>query len=280
MRKDLHQVIVDEPRRGSRFYSKIHKGVRRAKRFKLDEDFEIINDDFGNHVSMRCKRFRHESKNFGDHVEPLYRCLEKQVGRPWNDIFSELCRYYDRRSMVGLHVHQHLRDRINRNVYFDHEGQVCNVRFGALSSWRLFVDQNGILRRASDYNKPWNWKKIRKERAIEREEERRKIIRYFDLNGNERDEEVPVIVGDLSSGGITFELKKTGENHKHYNGETIGWFKYHYEVVRKIRSIIIGYDEDQQPVYCYESYKTLERVRSTASKKEIRDYGLTPVISL
>jgi hypothetical protein len=45
---------------------------------------------------------------FGDRLSPLFRWLESNCGRPWDDVYSEFCAVTDRRSIRGHHLWTHL----------------------------------------------------------------------------------------------------------------------------------------------------------------------------
>lgn len=41
---------------------------------------------------------------FTDKLGPVYAWMDKQVGRPWSKIYSEICAKYDKRSLAGQHI--------------------------------------------------------------------------------------------------------------------------------------------------------------------------------
>ncbi len=57
----------------------------------------------------RCEPMgRRGTKHFGDHLGPLKRLLTSREGRPWDEVWSELCRALDRRGYLQQHVFQHV----------------------------------------------------------------------------------------------------------------------------------------------------------------------------
>ena len=74
MRKDMHKVLVEEPRHGG---GPSKKGRRGNLPDELLPKFEGI------------KRPHTNRKSFGEHLGPLKRWLRSNVGRPWNDVYSE-----------------------------------------------------------------------------------------------------------------------------------------------------------------------------------------------
>jgi hypothetical protein len=70
--------------------------------------------------------------------------VAKQVGKNWNDVYSEVCSKFDRRSFIKDHVHQHIfMNFVEVNTKFI-DGKVC-----VLSRWDGWVDIEA--RRSSDF---------------------------------------------------------------------------------------------------------------------------------
>ena len=105
MREDMAKVLVEEPRRG-RAHARCIQGSRRRRWNRVDADGEGAPAHIGmQRVGLACK-------NFGDHLGPLYRYLRRQVNRPWNKVYGELCSVLDRRNVVQNHLFQHIGDRV------------------------------------------------------------------------------------------------------------------------------------------------------------------------
>jgi hypothetical protein len=107
MRHDMAKVIVERPRLGMRTRGAA-KGYHRALRRMADE---------GLPVREGIKR-RHNggTKFFNEHLGPLRRYLDSQVGRPWNKVFSEICDHIDRDSVVQDHVRDHVAEYVITHV--------------------------------------------------------------------------------------------------------------------------------------------------------------------
>lgn len=56
-------------------------------------------------------------KHLNEHLSPLRRYLASQVGKPWDKIFADVCRYVDRSSAVQDHVRDHIEDYVGTHVY-------------------------------------------------------------------------------------------------------------------------------------------------------------------
>ena len=106
MRQDMTKVIVERPRRGYRF--SVNKGEgRRLQRMDIEE--------LPYRQSMRAP-WRSHRREFDDHLKPLERYLHKQAGRPWSEVYSEICQHADSRSVVGNHLREHVFYMVDQDV--------------------------------------------------------------------------------------------------------------------------------------------------------------------
>tara|TARA_B100001778_G_scaffold334986_1_gene350443 strand:+ start:13931 stop:14776 length:846 start_codon:yes stop_codon:yes gene_type:complete len=55
-------------------------------------------------------------KELNENLNPLYRFLNKQAGRPWNDVYSEICENIRPDSATQLHILQHVFDIVETKV--------------------------------------------------------------------------------------------------------------------------------------------------------------------
>ncbi len=67
---------------------------------------------------------RNNRKGFTDLLGPLKRWLLSQVGRPWNDVYSEACAVIKADSIIRAHVKTHLLQFVQRETFM-HKGKVC-----------------------------------------------------------------------------------------------------------------------------------------------------------
>lgn len=130
MRSDMAKVVTERPRRGHANPSK-----KTGKRLSKDE---FDNDDHGSSRApvSRRRQYGWNSKEFTDVLGPLRGYLRKQVGRPWNKVFSELSQFLDKRSITGQHIFDHVKWEIILNVRIGDNGVVYEypARYGTLSS--------------------------------------------------------------------------------------------------------------------------------------------------
>jgi len=98
MRDDMHRLLVTRPRSGSRCPL---RGTRRRRRERVR--FE----EAPRYESMRG---RHQTKYPSEYFAPLIRFLRKSVGRPWDDVYSEIRRTVRPDGVVQQHIYVHLED--------------------------------------------------------------------------------------------------------------------------------------------------------------------------
>jgi hypothetical protein len=107
MRADMGKVLVERPRLGGwRFASRPAKGYAKRLRKCLD-----AGDSPPAREGMK-QRHGHGTKHFNEHLAPLRRFLDSNVGRPWNKVYSEICRHVDRGNVVQKHILTHLFDYV------------------------------------------------------------------------------------------------------------------------------------------------------------------------
>ena len=87
MRKDMNKVIVERPRRG-------HKN--KYKDFRHDKYFLVKEENHFFRESMKIRYKTHYwDKEFNENLNPLWRWIEKQIGRNYNDVYSEVKKTFD-----------------------------------------------------------------------------------------------------------------------------------------------------------------------------------------
>ena len=131
MRHDMARVIVERPRIPA-FNSR--KGRRRSL------------DDLPKHEGLRrAQSLRGDRKTLNENLMPLRRYLERQVGRPWDKVYSEIAAHLRVDSAVQQHVRDHLSDFVAvQPRRIDHGWR----SFGARTLWwqPLYVDPvTGLL---------------------------------------------------------------------------------------------------------------------------------------
>jgi hypothetical protein len=105
----MHKVVIERPRWNP---GPGKQGRRANLPLELLPKFEGI------------KRLHIRRKGLTDLLGPLKRWLQSQVGRPWNDVYSEACAVIKPDSVIRLHVKTHLLQFVQRHTFM-YEGRVC-----------------------------------------------------------------------------------------------------------------------------------------------------------
>jgi len=96
MRNEMAKVIVERPRVRP---FKSRKGRRRAL------------EDMPTREGMRrAASLSGDRKQLNENLTPLRRYIERQVGRPWNKVYSEIAAHLRADRAIQQHVRDHLRD--------------------------------------------------------------------------------------------------------------------------------------------------------------------------
>src|SRR5919202_1057601 len=107
MRSDMAKVIVERPRLRGHAWNK-PKGYHRKLHRLRGEGLPV-------REGMKA-RWQGGTKMLNEHLGPLRRYLDSQVGRPWDQVFSEICAHIDRSSAVQDHVRDHVADYVAVHV--------------------------------------------------------------------------------------------------------------------------------------------------------------------
>ncbi|NEZ67896.1 hypothetical protein D0962_34960 [Leptolyngbyaceae cyanobacterium CCMR0082] len=106
----LSEIVIERPRGGMRISSKKLKGYRK----ELEQITRVATED--GLLSPYLIKPRRKSKWLSDHLGPLRKLLQSQVGQPWDQVYSRLCRDLNPRTMAGQHVIDHLWDFVEQHV--------------------------------------------------------------------------------------------------------------------------------------------------------------------
>ena len=75
---------------------------------------------------MACWRGR--TKYLNEHLGPLRRYLDSQVGRPWDKVWSEIATTLDSRSLTGQHIFDHIRWEVELDAWLGDDGRLYQKR--------------------------------------------------------------------------------------------------------------------------------------------------------
>ena len=144
MRPDMKKVVVERPRWGSRQSNrKFSARLKYISGHDYDEQPKKVYG-FESHVIDRGSKYF--EKEFTDVLSPLRRFLRKNVGRPWDKVYSELCRGLDRRKVTGLHIFRHVDDFVEKHCCFV-DGVPYSLRYfgGFPVRWFYVHPRTGLL---------------------------------------------------------------------------------------------------------------------------------------
>lgn len=178
MRADLNKLLCERERLG---HTKSYKDVRRNKKFDAADDDGALHS----RESMKHRHVRHgEPKSFNENLNPLWGQVRKAVGRPWNKFYSDLCKNFDKRSVINQHILEHLMQYVETDVHVkDGELYFRNNYSGDVPLKRdtfteFYVDpRDGILKRNKNYKR---WSQQNRELRKKREAEEAKITCWLD----------------------------------------------------------------------------------------------------
>jgi len=141
MRKDMAKMLVETHRHGGsvRYKDRRAKG-NDARNFENAPKREKIKERYG-----------WEMKEFGENFPPLIGFLRKNVGRPWDKVYSELCSSLKGGGTIIEHTKVHLfGDFLSVNPHWvDGKPHDIEYSYGGprpLRPGKFYVDKHGILK--------------------------------------------------------------------------------------------------------------------------------------
>lgn len=117
MRHDVLERFT-EPSHG---YYRGNKYPRNNKKLtKTDEDGHPVNDVSKAHVLSG----EHEGRWPGEDYRFIRRLLAGNVGRPWDEVYSEICKEADSRNFVAQRLREAVSSIVESNCYMDEDGTI------------------------------------------------------------------------------------------------------------------------------------------------------------
>src|SRR5271165_2006931 len=98
MKKDFFHVLLERSRLGGH-------GDRKGRHVKWEDA----------PTKQSMKRSHKDTKSLNENLKPLKRYLEKQVGRAWNAVYSDIRENLSPDSAVQKHVIDHIKDFVELN---------------------------------------------------------------------------------------------------------------------------------------------------------------------
>ena len=146
-RKSLARTVIEGGRyRGNKWDRRnSHAEERAALRNYMAE----VRLDPENYEEYDVEPIEHVYKGFKDKLSPMYRWLRSRVGRPWDDVRSEVFETFDTRTTAGRHiVFDHLLSsvQVNKEEYrYYWRGNYDETT--SYSDNDYYVDDDGILQK-------------------------------------------------------------------------------------------------------------------------------------
>lgn len=181
MRKDMKHVIVDRPRTGGDGGKSIPpKGTKK----RLYKEMQSEDGPVNYQSSARGRVYGWDCKQFNEHLAPLIRWLSKQVGRPWDDVWKEICDGLSADKMTTAHVRHHADDFVEKNCTIV-DGELCDSRGAVLnkSGWRwhrFYVDPETGNLREFEKRRKYRYRHGRKKDWVDGKNDN---FRYYCLDG-------------------------------------------------------------------------------------------------
>lgn len=135
----MKKVVVERPRWGSR-----------QRNSKFGARLRYVPDHDYDEQPKKARGFESYTggsrKSFTDVLGPLVRYLHKNVGRPWDKVYSEVCSGLDKRRTTGIHIVQHVKDMVATSCRCGTDGKIYTVQYGEHEVTGFYVHpRTGLL---------------------------------------------------------------------------------------------------------------------------------------
>ena len=163
MRPDMPKILVERPRPPSR----VPRG-RDGRKFRDQSDAAFL----------PMKAGYRDPKSLNENLRPLARYLERQIGRPWDKVYSEMRAVIDGRNPIQRHILEHLSQyvAVHTRVVDDQLIDLGRQFLGLRRVWQpLYVDpRTGLLRGNPD---ELSWRRTYRERQLAKDRARAQVWR-------------------------------------------------------------------------------------------------------
>jgi hypothetical protein len=112
MRKDFPQLLTERERRKPYDYGSKSAPTRDER----DLEYAHARANARKMEGMRPRGNGRGRKDLNENLRPLYNYLRKQIGRPWNKVFSEISQVSPNKNQVLAHVYTHVWQIVERDV--------------------------------------------------------------------------------------------------------------------------------------------------------------------
>jgi len=115
VRRDIDKVVFERAKAGRTWASK----TPRVKQVVLDPEGEQINEE-SNAVGQVRQKMRNR------HFNAIARFLIRNVGRPWNKVYAEVCSSADGRSLLGGELREFVQTSVATACWIEGRKIMCN----------------------------------------------------------------------------------------------------------------------------------------------------------
>lgn len=211
------------------------------------------------------KRYRaaYADKSFSENLNPLYGLIRKNVGRKWDDFYSELCEVFDKRSVINQHILDHLEQKVMVKTILGEDGKIYYV-----TRWKGVIEVDteyfvhpttGILQK--NVNFVSHRQKFRKAEELKKQEEE-KICKVIDSNTKLQLIDGVWFIVTYAKTPAEFIMRSV----------SYPWDKGHTNRTYKIYTPV--YDVVLKDYVKYGLKKEYAVSKRTASKKELKQHGV------
>lgn len=145
--KNLARTIIEGGRHKSNKWDRrnSHAENRAAVRNYMSE----VRLDPDNYDEYDVEPTEHIRKEFDDKLGPIYRWLNRQVGRPWDEVRADVAKEFDTRTTAGRHiVYDHMLTSVQIGPEFPrYYSRPPEDPTTSYSDHDYYVDDNGILQK-------------------------------------------------------------------------------------------------------------------------------------
>jgi hypothetical protein len=134
MRPDFYKILLERPRVSHYMSWKpvstlnfVRNAYREAKSFTLDAHGDVCDMYCSKKMPMKSRRLGFQFKMFSENLNPLERYLRKQIGQPWDAVYSEISRHLKPTSTTQQHLRLHVLWSVHTKVKLGSDARVWDI---------------------------------------------------------------------------------------------------------------------------------------------------------
>jgi len=145
--KNLARTVIEGGRHKGNKWDRHYSNAE--ERAHLRNYMQEVRQDPDNYDAYDIEPRQHVYKGFDDKLGPIYRWLDRQVGRPWDEVRSDVTKTFDTRTTAGRHiVYDHMLQSVEvtpdvRRRYYSNPDDPTT----SYSKHDFYVDDDGFLQK-------------------------------------------------------------------------------------------------------------------------------------